>query len=521
MKRIILILCIFALGILIVGCHNNLEDANNQLNEKENKTASNSDSIDNELEFLSDKLEGEITVSCYDSVLYKDFLELAAKSFESKYPGVKINISSLSQMADIKSSENDGETRKVIELTEDTQAQIDYINKINTELMSGNGPDIIAMDIVPIYKYVNNGQLENLQYYMDNDENFKLDEYRKNIFDALKYKGGQYVFPIDYSFNYYEYDSTLLDEEVQSNFQGYKGYTISSLIEIANNSFEKNSDKKMFGITNKPNQEINMFNELMEENYIQYVDLENKKANFTDGKFVELLEKAKEYEEKGYVIKTTSGESKSISDFETNTENRNFYKFKGNMSLVTSYLIRDGIDISIPLFGTEASIEKNDKIAGIQMGENGSVKFSYTQGYGINSASKNKSLAWEFIKFLVSEEMQENLQLLFPSGLTNLPINNDARMKKLEDGIKLSLFMPEEDSLKNATLTDQQNIVEQVIIFIKDYYKEPLSVFLSRISGDNISIVFAASCFYMFLPFYFLLIGQKNLEKGIELSGIK
>lgn len=65
------------------------------------------------------------------------------------------------------------------------------------------------------------------------------------------------------------------------------------------------------------------------------------------------------------------------------------------------------------------------------------------------------------------------------------------------------------------------NVVDQVIVFIKDYYKEPLSVFLSRISQDNLSIIFAASCVYMFLPFYFLLIGQKNLEKGIELSGIK
>lgn len=64
-------------------------------------------------------------------------------------------------------------------------------------------------------------------------------------------------------------------------------------------------------------------------------------------------------------------------------------------------------------------------------------------------------------------------------------------------------------------------IVDQVVIFIKDYYKEPLSVYLSRIAQDNIDIVFAVSCIYMFLPFYFLVIGQKNLEKGIELSGIK
>ena len=65
------------------------------------------------------------------------------------------------------------------------------------------------------------------------------------------------------------------------------------------------------------------------------------------------------------------------------------------------------------------------------------------------------------------------------------------------------------------------NVVEQVIIFIKEYYREPLSVFLSHIPSENISMIFAASAVYMLLPLWFLVMGQKDLEKGIELSGIK
>jgi len=65
------------------------------------------------------------------------------------------------------------------------------------------------------------------------------------------------------------------------------------------------------------------------------------------------------------------------------------------------------------------------------------------------------------------------------------------------------------------------NLVEQAVIFIRDYTKEPLSVYLSRISEGRIGLVFAASCVYMFLPFWFLTVGQKDLERGIELSGVK
>jgi multiple sugar transport system permease protein len=65
------------------------------------------------------------------------------------------------------------------------------------------------------------------------------------------------------------------------------------------------------------------------------------------------------------------------------------------------------------------------------------------------------------------------------------------------------------------------NLVEQAVIFINDYAREPLSVYLSRIAEGRIGLVFAASCVYMFLPLWFLLLGQKDLEKGIELSGVK
>jgi len=65
------------------------------------------------------------------------------------------------------------------------------------------------------------------------------------------------------------------------------------------------------------------------------------------------------------------------------------------------------------------------------------------------------------------------------------------------------------------------NIVEQAVVFIRDYQSEPLSVFLSRIAEGRIGLIFAVSSVYMFFPLWFLLFGQKDLEKGIELSGVK
>jgi multiple sugar transport system permease protein len=65
------------------------------------------------------------------------------------------------------------------------------------------------------------------------------------------------------------------------------------------------------------------------------------------------------------------------------------------------------------------------------------------------------------------------------------------------------------------------NVVEQAVIFIDDFTREPLSVYLSRLADGRSGIIFAASCVYMFLPLWFLFSGQRDLEKGIELSGVK
>jgi multiple sugar transport system permease protein len=71
------------------------------------------------------------------------------------------------------------------------------------------------------------------------------------------------------------------------------------------------------------------------------------------------------------------------------------------------------------------------------------------------------------------------------------------------------------------TFIEYWNLVEQAVIFIKDYYREPLSVYLSRIAEGKVALVFAASCVYMFPPLWAFVCGRADLEKGIELSGIK
>lgn len=91
--------------------------------------------------------------------------------------------------------------------------------------------------------------------------------------------------------------------------------------------------------------------------------------------------------------------------------------------------------------------------------------------------------------------------------------------------IIISVIMP---LLKSAvaalvilTFVEYWNVVDQAVIFIKDSTKEPLSVYLSRLSQENMDLIFAASCFYMLPTLLVFLFGQENMIEGIQLSGIK
>jgi len=92
-------------------------------------------------------------------------------------------------------------------------------------------------------------------------------------------------------------------------------------------------------------------------------------------------------------------------------------------------------------------------------------------------------------------------------------------------GILFHIVMPQMKSgmaaLTILVFIDFWNVVEQAVIFIRDFTMEPLSVFLSRLADGRVGLIFAASVVYMLIPFLWLLFGQEHLEKGIELSGVK
>ena len=66
---------------------------------------------------------------------------------------------------------------------------------------------------------------------------------------------------------------------------------------------------------------------------------------------------------------------------------------------------------------------------------------------------------------------------------------------------------------------DYWNMVEQPLLLLADEQMHPLSVFLSRIRTDEISLAFAVAVIYMVLPMLIFLYGEEYLVEGIVYQG--
>lgn len=68
---------------------------------------------------------------------------------------------------------------------------------------------------------------------------------------------------------------------------------------------------------------------------------------------------------------------------------------------------------------------------------------------------------------------------------------------------------------------DNWNIVDQAVVFLKETFDNPLSVYLGEVVSGDPGMFFAVSVFYLIPALLVFLLGQDYLTEGIALSGVK
>lgn len=87
--------------------------------------------------------------------------------------------------------------------------------------------------------------------------------------------------------------------------------------------------------------------------------------------------------------------------------------------------------------------------------------------------------------------------------------------------IIIPMIKPGIAALVILIFVDYWNMVEQPLVFLNESFKQPLSVYLSRINAGEQGVAFAASILYMTPMVLLFLYAETYFIEGIQVSGIK
>ena len=337
-------------------------------------------------------LEGTISISTY---WCQQGLQDAVEAFEKKYPGTHIEINSF--IEDL----NEIDEGKTVE---------QYIKHLNTAMMSGEATDLITLEDIPTYKYIQSGYLSDLTPMITGENGLNNKAYYMKVMDTLKYENAYYGIPIGFNIPFQAINETVFKKAGLDEKEWTKNYwNLEEQIKVLD-QVRQQYNQHYFLLTGDG---VSTFNQYYGFN-TEYIDLANKRVDIDTPEFVESLKNIKALVEKGYIKDEYQDNKYIFSGVAVNEAplyNRNFFKFT---------------DIEQEDYTWCGAIKP-------QANDEGEIYIDLSCVLGITEASTNKALCWEFIKFMVSEEWQSQM------GDVCIPINRAAikpYIKRLMDNAK-------------------------------------------------------------------------------------
>ena len=343
------------------------------------------------------------------SVVSKDmYLDTAVKLFQEQYPDTIIEV--VEYTSDPIPSSEGKNLMRVGNKPEDVEK---YVNAMNTQLMSGKGPDIMLLSPLPYENYIDKNILANLSEMMQADQSFDIDKYYTNILDAMKYNGSLYGMPLSVNLNLLAADKALLDKyniEIEDDKWNWDDFekTAANIIE----SSSKDGVQGMYALSGLDGSML--ISSLVSANFNKFADKSKKIASFDSIEFIDLLNMAKSMIDKNYIDTDTS--QGKVADLAT----------RGN-TVFSAASIRAYFDLML------AKQTYSDGFEFLKYpGEGTDLAFTSNALYGINNKSSNKNIAWAFLKFLTSEEMMSQ------ATLVGLPVNKGASETAAQNAVEIS-----------------------------------------------------------------------------------
>lgn len=324
------------------------------------------------------------------SVMTSDrFLELAKQKYEAAHPDTKINIKEYeaAPQAATGQGQGQGQQQQMVMVKKPDPKNIEkYASSVGAELMSGKASDIIVTSGLPYQKYADKKLLENISDLMSKDASFKKDNYYTGIFDAVKYNGSLYTVPIKVGLNTWIGNQALLgDQQIDDSKWTWADFKKKASAMISDKNNDGKPDTYPVGKI-EPDQ---LITSMLNSSFSKFADIGAKKAKFDSPDFINLLKLAKSMYDEKLILADNSDPDNVI------------FQPKGNVLMYMDMYMMPKMNFDGK--GAYYNLPSESEAKGTQ--------FTSSLPLAINSKSANKKEAWEFVKYLLSDEIQSAREL--------------------------------------------------------------------------------------------------------------
>ena len=318
--------------------------------------------------YLQDRTHNELimlTQTTYGELPKREHITYAALYLGHDIKAAIINFNKTNQKYRIIAKE-------YINMSEETDWQAAMI-QFNTELASGRGADIIDLNNVNFSLLAAKGALYDLTSFI-NSKDFDKDDYFENVLDAYMFDGKRYGIMTGFAIN------ALVGHETR--LKGIDRWNVSEMIEWANGY----PDAKLMNTTS-----TSVMHTLVYSVLDKFIDWDTGKCDFTGEEFLKIMEFAATFGNN--TDAWDWGNPDRIGTHEGLTD--------GHFLLMDQYVYSiEFMQLIDTLFDGEP------KFIGYPTESGSGIKLMPSGAVAVNSKSKHKDGAYEFINYLLSDDFQ-------------------------------------------------------------------------------------------------------------------
>ncbi len=313
------------------------------------------------------------------------------------------------------------------DLTDYEAAQTQY----RMDMVTGNASDIILIDDSSITKLANKGILEDLYPWIDQDEEYRRDDFFQNVFDAYSVDGKLYG--ITSAVNIV---SLMAKEKFVGNTSGW---TAKDLMELSNTLPE---GTEFFEYGSKQG----VLNMLVGYDLNSYINWLTGECRFNSDDFKYLMEFANKYEESSDIIPLMRSDI-AIEEpiYDDGYVDEEYLTTPEKIAMDRLILIQLYASSLTDYQYTISQFNETPTVIGYpSMEGNGTYISGMGTTLGINASSSHKEGAWQFIRYMLSEEASEDSW--------GVPVRKDVFEEKMKEQMTPTYFgeddynyVPEDD----------------------------------------------------------------------------